>query len=189
MKKILLLLAVVAAVAFMGCSNDDDNGRKEPSKEITLKGYDEPIVEWGISKQQVKSRVAYKLSEETETALNYEGKDMVSLYTYVFENDALAVSSALVNVVYMDNLGAFLSKKYVPAVIDEDEYTFYYLNKKNTMVVAVKILTPQYLLVMYAPFGSSNKTSFMDKLPITGENMADDGAQYETFRQFQKYAK
>lgn len=74
------MFAVVAAMVFTGCSKDDNGnnggngGGEPPAGEIELEGYEEPIVDWGISKQELKSRVNYNLLNEDETALSYAGK-------------------------------------------------------------------------------------------------------------------
>ena len=168
MRKILLMFAVLAAMVFTGCSKDDNgnnggNGGGEPAGEIELEGYEEPIVDWGISKQELKSRVTYTLLNEDETTLSYAGKNKVSMYTYSFENGKLDVSGAFISTAYNEELADFINKKYIYVndIVSGEDRLFDVRNKENTMLVTVGIPSTQYLLIMYSPRNSTANNTFL----------------------------
>lgn len=169
MRRFLLMFAVVAAMVFTGCSKDDNGnnggngGGEPPAGEIELEGYEEPIVDWGISKQELKSRVNYNLLNEDETALSYAGKNKVSMYTYLFENGKLNASGAFISMAYNEELADFIIKKYIyiTDIVSGEDRLLVFRNKENTMLVTVGSPSTQYLLIMYSPRNSTANNTFL----------------------------
>lgn len=154
MKKFLFLFAAVACVMFTNCSKDDDAlSNSEP--EITLNGYDEPYLEWGATKNEIRKSVSYELLADEADGLMYEGVDMVMTYIYLTgEKNSLYASAAMVKSYYAEELAEFLWTKYIPVMEKDGKY--FAINKNQNMSVVLEIYSASAIRVTYFPVDLSD---------------------------------
>lgn len=184
MKKLLLLFVLTPALIFCGCSKEESNAPKE--KEITLPGYDEPSIEWGISQEELIASLPYNLDSQDARTLTFDGKDMVTIYMYLFENNQLDASSAVVPSKYSMVLAEFLAEKYIPTSIDEANYRFYFCNAERTLNVGMQI-SLENILVIYYPWESTASLNTMFSKSQTQTLPQDEERLSEKFEQLRSF--
>lgn len=149
MKKFLFLLAAVACVVFTNCSKDDSLNNSEP--ELTLDGYDEPYIKWGVTKSEIRKAVPYKLLVDRADGLMYDGVGMMVIgYIYLTgEENSLYASVAMVKSCYAKEMAEFLWTKYIP--VGEKDGEFFAINKSQDMGVVLEVYSESIISVMYFP--------------------------------------
>jgi hypothetical protein len=128
--------------------------------------YDEPITDWGISKNALISRRGIP-DNETSTALSYScSSSYAPKEAYVFENNQLIMSAKLVKTTYTDQLVDHLMQRYKAVNVDTEKYDVYFINEetldKANMAIVASLSNTSYWLVAYMPT-SSNTRANMDK--------------------------
>ncbi len=99
--------------------------------------YSDPCFEWGSSVSHVKSFMkGYRLFNETDKVLLYNGTGAVEYVAYLFENSKLNDSGVYVKPAYMDDLVEHLNERYVYVGTD-DNYNTYYASPNKRMAVGV----------------------------------------------------
>lgn len=128
--------------------------------------YDEPVTNWGISKNELKVLKGAP-DNETSTALSYLcSSSYAPLEMYMFENNMLVSSVKLVKTTYTDQLVDHLMQRYMPLTVDTEKYDVYFINdetlSKASMAVVASLYDTSYWMVVYMP-NTSNTRGNMDK--------------------------
>lgn len=116
--------------------------------------YNDPISQWGISKNSVISKKGTPNSE-TSTLLTYNTSSTITpIEMYLFENNSLKASAIVVKTSYTDELVEHLSQRFKPAAVDVENYSLYFidgetLSTTETYVLA-QLYNTSYWLVMYS---------------------------------------
>ena len=131
--------------------------------------YMEPYIEWGASKNAVKSFMnGYEFVEEENNQLSYIDYTHNFGYIYMFENNSLYASSIGANFISKgEEITDFLLERYVVIDVDESSYTAYMASIDKKIAVAVSLIASNGLMmVIYMPFdvNSANTRSTVSKL-------------------------
>ena len=124
--------------------------------------YNDPISQWGISKNSIISKKGTPNSE-TSTLLSYNTSSTITpIEMYLFENNSLKASAVVVKTSYTDELVEHLSQRFKPAAVDVENYSLYFidgetLSTTETYVVA-QLYNTSYWLVMYSQNTSTRST-------------------------------
>ena len=142
------------------------------SPNVTL--YDEPILQWGMSKSKLISieGTDYKVSGNT---LGYMiNSSTIPLKVYAFENEKLYSSVVVVKISSSERLADHLIDRYQPIVVEGTSNLFIdaYSQEEATTVVYMKLYTTEYWAVMYMDI------DYFDSMSITKskvpENLFED---------------
>jgi len=131
MKKLIYLIALVLIVTSCSEDNGDDFS------------FVEPVIEWNISKSEVKQAESRKLSDEEEFYLKYSGVDYLKSIEYYFDEipGEIWLAQSDVNLVHneivLNGIVDFLVEKY-GSNYEYHEYdnneTFYVWNIGHTLI-------------------------------------------------------
>ena len=116
--------------------------------------YNDPILQWGISKNSVISKKGTPDSE-TSTVLTYNTSSTTTpIEMYLFENNSLKASAILVKTSYSDELVEHLSQRFKPAAVDVENYSLYFIDAEtlsdSETIVLAQLYNTSYWLVMYS---------------------------------------
>ena len=124
--------------------------------------YSDPCFEWGSSVSHVKSLMkGYRLLNETDKGLLYDGNGATKYVGYVFENAKLTSSGVFVKLAYMDDLVEHLYERYVYVGKDED-YNMAFISPDKKMFVgltAQNLNGSYYYLILYFTSEVANSTT------------------------------
>lgn len=129
--------------------------------------YEEPNVEFGISRADLIKKLGTPDSESSESIIYKTTSPEVDLVMYVFdESNKLRSSGVIVKTEYSKELGVFLAERYALAANDSEEQTLYYIDaltvKDATKVIAANLYSADFWMVVYMPN--------LDKKTISAEN-------------------
>lgn len=148
MKKIFILLACISVLFSCG---DKDNGKDTPYVDTPQNGmYNEPLVNFGASKAEIKKQEKRAFLEENETGLMFQGNNYVIVY--LFKSSKLTSSAAVLPLATdAKKLTSFLSSRY--DILGEEDDMFFWQTKNEQMIIAVGVETTG-IYVMYMPSSS-----------------------------------
>lgn len=133
------------------------NGTEEVkcAVEVTPKYniYREPILDFGITKEELKGRENRELLSETSTAIKYRGNSgsAASEIAYAFKNDKMNGAGALLKSSYSSVIMDFLVERYQAAF--QEDGVFYFIDgttSNYTKFVSLSIGSSG-IIIMYAP--------------------------------------
>lgn len=134
--------------------------------------YNEPIIDWGISKSSIRSRKGTPDSENSTTFTYNTNSTITPIEMYLFKDNQLAASAIVVKTSYTDELVEHLSQRFKPATVDIENYRLYFIDAETiseteTAVVA-QLYNTSYWLVMYSEYTSTrsvtNNTELFDTM-------------------------
>lgn len=147
--------------------------------------YDDPITKWGCNSSYIKENQkqgtwSNKSDEET---IMYEDCGKADFVMYMMENGKLISSGVVISSLYASDMGKYLSERYFMIPYDLGDYTIGGLDayeiKDAKTVVALKVYSSKYLMVVYMPY-SNNKTKagiYIDNYDLI-KKMDDIAAKY-----------
>lgn len=109
---------------FVGKTNvKSSTGNLTFSVEVTPKYnlYEEPCMDWGISKDELTSKQGTPYSETEDILFYTTSSNDVPVTFYMFKNNKLYCSGALGKASVAESLLQFLGERYVPIEIDSDD--------------------------------------------------------------------
>lgn len=133
------------------------NGTEEVkcAVEVTPKYniYREPILDFGITKEELKGRENRELLSETSTAIKYRGNSgsAASEIAYAFKNDKMNGAGALLKSSYSSVIMDFLVERYQAAF--QEDGVFYFIDgttSNYTKFVSLSIGSSG-IIIMYTP--------------------------------------
>ena len=133
------------------------NGTEEVkcAVEVTPKYniYREPILDFGITKEELKGRENRELLSETSTAIKYRGNSgsAASEIAYAFKNDKMNGAGALLKSSYSSVIMDFLIERYQAAF--QEDGVFYFIDgttSNYTKFVSLSIGSSG-IIIMYTP--------------------------------------
>lgn len=118
--------------------------------------YDDPITDWGISKNSLKSKRGTPDSENS-TSLSYKtNKSYAPIELYLFENNRLQSAGVIVSTSYTDEMLEHLNQRYKAVSVDVDDYYVYYIDAKNLSdaetVIIAQLYNYSYWIVGYMKY-------------------------------------
>lgn len=139
--------------------------------------YNEPIMQWGISKNSLKSQKGTP-DQVTSTVLSYEtGNTIAPLEMYLFENDRLSSASIVVKLAYAEEMVEHLVQRYVPVEIDLEDYNVYLVDPapsgERKVYVLVQAYNKSYCLVAYMNVSDSTTRSDSDRTELLERMMKE----------------
>ena len=123
--------------------------------------YNDPITEWGISKEELKREIGTPLDEDiTEDGIEiitYETSSTIApIELYAFENDCLRASSIIISASYSEKIGKHLSQRMKAISYNEGEEVVVFIDAESPSdaktIVGVGVYDSSYLLVMYTQY-------------------------------------
>lgn len=121
--------------------------------------YKEPITEWGVSKDYIKSNETGILGKESDDVLLYD-LSYPEFRGYTFKNGQLKASAVelLASSVSAKDLANTLSEKYLPIKSDPQNFSYYFVdaleNEKANTYVVLSITTVSYQVVYQIFYGN-----------------------------------
>ncbi len=123
--------------------------------------YPEPIhdIDFGVSKESVKSTFGNNPTEEHETALVYRDYHKDYDYVFLFEDEDLAAMGVLIPTPSLpDNFTDFLLERYLLVAFQDGESTF--LNQHRDLGISMApSKDSSEIMVVYFPFESAARSS------------------------------
>lgn len=120
--------------------------------------FEEPVLDFGATKEEVKSKESRTILSETEEGLVYIGENnALDMVAYLFENGRLRSAGAAVSFAYTSELTSFLIERY--QVVGEENDIYMFINNdvdKFDMIVSLSVES-DYLLVAYGPYSTDTK--------------------------------
>ncbi len=145
--------------------------------------YIEPFLEFGASKETVKSKETRDLYKEKSTSLIFEGENsLVDLILYTFDDSGKLKGAAIgLSLISASETMKFLIERYQPIGKNDETFIFINGNSKNyTMKVGLDVLQ-SYILVAYVPASStSSKSSNRDYVREELKSLLDKALEGET---------
>jgi len=92
------------------------------------KTYEEPSLNWGASKSDIKAKYGTPQSEATNSLLYQTSNPNAPIMLYVFENGKMSTCGVVCKVSTAYELGDFLVERYVPVKVDIDNYSATFLH-------------------------------------------------------------
>ena len=123
--------------------------------------YEEPIVEWGISKEELINRLGDPSSTESNLLGYLYSDEIAPLYGYAFnENNELTYAMVYINTKYTTQLSGFLLERYDIVSRSDENRTMVYLNSFTNVGVFLSLENVAYWLASYAkgPYDKSAST-------------------------------
>lgn len=156
----LILLIAVFSISLIACGGDDD---EEDGDQVVEALYDEPCLDFGCSKEYVKSYMnSYVLYKEfnngedeegnTSSSLFYIGKKQEKYVCYFFENGELTTSYVYIPVKYKKELNKYLASKYTEWTVTSGNFGSAWISKDGKTLIAVDKNTEDnndYYVVLY----------------------------------------
>lgn len=145
--------------------------------------YIEPFLEFGASKETVKSKETRDLHTEQSTNLAYKGENsLVKLIMYSFDDSGkLKSAAAALSLASASEAMKFLIERYLP--IGENDGTFLFINGNSsnyTMGVGLS-LQQSYILIVYIPNPSTGtKSDNHNRLIEELKSLLDKALESET---------
>lgn len=171
MKKFFILLACISVLFSCG-DKDKDNSKDTPYVDTPQNGmYNEPLINFGASKAEIKKQEKRVFLEENETGLMFQGNNYVIVY--LFKSSKLASSAAVLPLkTDAKKLVSFLSSRY--DILGEEDDMFFWQTKNKQMTVAVSVETTG-IYVMYMPASSlaPEKIQIFRSAELADEAMAE----------------
>lgn len=91
--------------------------------------YEEPSLDWGASKKQIKEKYGIPAEEEDDGFVYQTSDSNAPLRIYTFdEDDKVEYIGVFVNSSAASTLGYFLTERYMVADVDNDIYTAYFMH-------------------------------------------------------------
>lgn len=122
--------------------------------------FTEPILDFGVTKEVIKSRESRTILSETDNSLVYRGEnDALNMIAYMFENGRLSIAGAAVSFAYTSELTYFLLERY--QVIGEENGLYMFINNdldNYDMIVSLSVES-NYLMVVYGQRTSTKAVS------------------------------
>ena len=139
--------------------------------------YNEPIMQWGISKNSIKSQKGTPV-QVTSTVLGYEtGNTIAPLEMYMFENDRLSSAAVIVKLAYAEEMVEHLVQRYVPVKLDLEDYNVYLVDPapsgERKVYVLVQAYNKSYCLVLYMNVSDSTTRSDSDRTELLERMMKE----------------
>ena len=145
------------------------NGSKMIKVAVVPKyaNYDEPITEFGISLQQVKSKEKNNPSVTRDDVLLYDGTGHETSRMYSFKDGKLVYSAMIVDGALYKNIVNFLTERYqvmdVNSSGSSSDYVVMMVNgltpETITMGVGISVYNKTSLLVLYFPTDEATRAS------------------------------
>lgn len=124
--------------------------------------YNDPICEWGCSKDYVKQRQKQgTLIKSDEKNLGYENAGAATLLAYQFENGKLKSVAAIVSTTYASRYTDYLLERFMIVPYYEGENTYFVgidginVESSKTFVV-MQVYNISYLATLYVPISEYN---------------------------------
>lgn len=132
--------------------------------------YNEPIMQWGISKNSLKSQKGTPDQESSEVLTYKTGNSVVPIEMYLYENNELTSSAVAVKTTYTEEMVEHLVQRYVPVELDVENYHAYFVSPTPSgeveMYVLNQLYNTSYWLVMYAKSSSSTTRSASEQAEL-----------------------
>ncbi len=141
--------------------NRSDTKRVKVIVEPKYNLFEEPITDFGITKEELISRLGEPDLETDETIGYLSSSSVAPMTMYAFQNGALNVCGVIVKSQYSGELGAFMAERYLLA--GEDDGSFAFVNAldadKVTMGIMLQLYNLNYWIATYMPIDSTKSTS------------------------------
>ena len=146
------------------------NGKEEAYCSVSVTPeyhtYNEPIMDWGCSKQTIISRKGTPDSNQSNAIAYLQNESKGILEMYMFENGKLTSSGIILKLSYTNtDVASFLLERYQPITITDDG-TYGFINamtlEKANLMVALTI--EDIILVAYGPL-DSDKYNISSRCP------------------------
>ena len=139
--------------------------------------YNEPRMQWGISKNSIKSQKGTPV-QVTSTELGYEtGNTIAPLEVYMFENDRLSSAAVIVKLAYAEEMVEHLVQRYVPVKLDLEDYNVYMVDPapsgERKVYVFVQVYNKSYCVVLYMNVSDSTTRSDSDRTELLERMMKE----------------
>lgn len=85
--------------------------------------YEEPYIGWGASKAMIKARYGTPESENENSLAYTTSNTNAPIMIFAFEDDKMSSCGVVCKTSIADELGDFLTERYVPINVDTDKYT------------------------------------------------------------------
>lgn len=127
-------------------------GSFEVTVKTRLNTFMEPCTDWGASQSHVKSYMnGYSEILSSSESIAYNGKDVVEMYLYSFQNSALTTSSCIIPVSNLDadTMVDFISERYYPYYYNDDMFMFMSPDEDTIVVFQITTISNEtvYMLV------------------------------------------
>lgn len=145
--------------------------------ELTVKPrystYTEPVIEWGLSKSSIISKVGSSYSFSNGVLTYQTGNKKAPQCMYSFDsNSKLTASAVSVYTTYTSELTEFLLERYKPYTYSPEDYMFVFIDGLTTTtaknIIVLSIYNAAYIFVMYTDIDdiitSSGALQNIDKL-------------------------
>lgn len=132
--------------------------------------YNEPIVTWGITKNELIARKGTP-DQESSKVLTYKTENsVVPMEMYQYENNKLTSSAVAVKTTYTEEMVEHLIQRYVPVELDIENNHAYFVSPTSSgeieMYVLNQLYNTSYWLVMYAKSSSSTTRSASEQAEL-----------------------
>lgn len=132
--------------------------------------YNEPIMQWGISKNSLKSQKGTPDQESSEVLTYKTGNSVVPIEMYQYKNNELTSSAVAVKTTYTEEMVEHLIQRYVPVELDIENNHAYFVSPTPSgeieMYVLNQLYNTSYWLVMYAKSSSSTTRSSSEQAEL-----------------------
>lgn len=126
--------------AFIVASNNNGTAKCEVEVVSIYPQFEEPIIEFGLSKDEVKAKEKRKIFTEEEDRLGYNGKDdNEDFVVYFFNKNKLVASGLRIPLSCSEYLGKCLNERYV--LIKSDNRTAQFTNSYNVNNATLLVTT------------------------------------------------
>ena len=134
------------------------NGKKTISVSVLplYHLYDDPICEWGCSKEYVKShqKQGTMNSKSTNDIIGYDDAGAATLLAYSFKNDKLTSAMAVVSTNHTSQYASYLAERYLMLPYYKGEDTYFIgadgLDQESAKtVVVLQVYNYKYLATLY----------------------------------------
>lgn len=134
------------------------NGKDSKSISVIVEPrynlYPSPCTDWGVTKNEVIAMYGTP-DYENDNGIGYSNySTSAPVAMFVFDdNGKLASSAAMVKTSYSSNLTDYLLERYMPAVVDAEEYTAMFINaltaEETTTAILLAVYNLSYFQVFY----------------------------------------
>lgn len=120
--------------------------------------YNEPILDWGCSKQTIISKKGTPDDNQTDGLVYVQSESKGIIEMYMFENGKLYGCGVALKLSYANtDVANFLLERYQVVGVNNGIYYFINAMTLETATLGVSLMIDDYVLVTYAPWdGSSN---------------------------------
>lgn len=123
--------------------------------------YAEPLMEWGITVDNLKSKKGTPESEEDGILTYMVESNVIFSEMYMFEEEVLTASAVILNSEFTDEMAAHLGQRYLVVDVDTETYTMIFVDTKEETMVYAQLYAEEegsepYWIVSYMPLVSED---------------------------------